>query len=50
MIKAEYLFSDVVGPTRVRVRDVPIVSFKRLNDNYRSNGYKIKRQLNENGG
>jgi len=30
-------------------RDVSVVSFKCLNDNYRLNGYKIKQILNKNG-
>ena len=34
--------ASVFAP-RVRARDVHIVSFKRLNDNYRLNVYKIKR-------
>ena len=33
----------LVSTLLVLVRDVPNVSFKRLNDNYRLNVYKIKR-------
>ena len=32
------------------IRDVTIVSFKRLADKYRLNSYRIKQYINENGG